>query len=464
MSGPDEITDDFQTNENNDDRDSLDELESILDIESDDLIELPASEIFEAEDYDIIAAYFQDSSFGKHLLDREQEFWLCIDVQADLYAKTLPVAHGTFQLYSDFYSNWIESDKKLSSLPFQNAALDWGDVISDMVMQIAKQEKVQAQSLFPWIESINDRTTFIQQITSNVVNAYICLLLMPLEMMGWIISYFHLHNERFPELQEFTQWEHYHSVRILSERVFEQAVEARDALVNANVRLVVSIAKKHKGKGIAFEDLIQQGNLGLLKAIVKFDPSQGYRFSTYATWWIRQSITRYIADQSRVIRLPVHVFEKANLVLRARDELFQTLNRPPSAYEISHRLDGITEKQVMMILRVHQQPLSLNSIADETKGSELGDFIPDPNSLDLLSQIAQIILMDDVAKFLSELLPREREILEMLYGFKTGETMTLQEVGDQMGVTRERIRQIQVNAIGKLKRFRVRMALREYLD
>ncbi len=232
--------------------------------------------------------------------------------------------------------------------------------------------------------------------------------------------------------------------------IVEKADAAKDRLVNANLRLVVSIAKRYLGRGLQFLDLIQEGNMGLIKAVDKFDHHKGFKFSTYATWWIRQAITRAVADQARTIRIPVHMVETINKLVRVQRQLVQELSREPSPEEVAERMDISVEK-VQQIQKIAQEPISLESPVGEEEDSSLGDFISDPHALDPYEFTAKMKLREELDSVLATLTEREERVLRLRFGLIDGRQRTLEEVGREFNVTRERIRQIEAKALRKLK-------------
>jgi len=238
---------------------------------------------------------------------------------------------------------------------------------------------------------------------------------------------------------------------------------ARDKFIRANTRLVVNIAKKYRNKGMPFSDLIQAGNLGLIKAVDKFEYQQGNKFSTYATWWIRQSITRSLTQQSRTIRIPDHLSNRIRKVHQAARTLEQSLGRQPRPSEIAHQM-GLTQERVERLLRISRRPLSLNRpVNREDEQSELGSFIEDENTPTPSESAAQHLLKEDLEELLNELEPREARILRLRFGLQDNRTYTLEELGERFGVSRERIRQIERKALRKLRNPMYRRRLRDYL-
>jgi len=245
-------------------------------------------------------------------------------------------------------------------------------------------------------------------------------------------------------------------------RLIEDGWEAREHLITANSRLVISVAKKYMGRGVPFLDLIQEGNIGLIRATKKFDYRRGHKFSTYATWWIRQAVTRAIADQGRTIRVPVHMGDQINKLLRVQHQLTQRLGRDPTVEELALELD-VPPKKVENMIQVARRPLSLETPTDDEEDSVLGDFIEDDEAPPPDDTATYNLLREHLGEVLNGLPPREVRILQLRYGLLDGQAYTLEEVGRKMGVTRERVRQIEAQALSRLRHPSIRRKLRDYL-
>jgi RNA polymerase primary sigma factor len=328
-------------------------------------------------------------------------------------------------------------------------------------------------------------------LVNKAFSVFLCLYLLPTVYADWLLKHVRAHHT-LPALR--TMYAHLPEDSVLEaemDAVHLRAEEAHQALIRANLRLVVSVAKRYLGRGIPFLDLIQEGNLGLLRAINKFDPRRGFKFSTYATWWIRQSINRSIAEQARTIRIPVHLFESITRILRAQHQLTQELGRDPSPEElalevgylptsdvqailrahaektpldpvIQHRLEMAT-RRVGRVLRSAEDPVSLDGPVGGDESSQLEDFIPDDDSLSPLDSAVRDMLREQIQHALETLTDRERQVLELRFGLADGQSHTLDEVSEFYNVTRERIRQIEAKALRKLRHPSHTRLLRDYL-
>jgi RNA polymerase primary sigma factor len=438
------------------------------------------------------------------LLDPDQEMWLAIQMSAevrqmqirDQLASRLKYAPSNKEVVLDIYQRllphaWQQVERLCKKARLKSPRLT---ALAQEALALRTERPMDLHSyLRPFLS--NGRTEGTKNISSELMAAmfevFVLLYLLPPETLEATAS--QLHNSRpWPTAKAFTRLlPDEGQLKQLDSDIISHAEDARRALIRANLRLVVSVAKRYVGRGISFLDLIQEGNIGLLRAVEKFDHTKGYKFSTYATWWIRQAISRAIADQARTIRIPVHMVETINRLLRTQRRLTQELGHDPSseelgvemglitpgevlavqqAWEHGERVDPALERkvrhaaaQVRRIMRISQDPISLETPVGVEESSLLGDFIEDETMPGPVDAATTQLLKEQVQSVLDQLSKRERDVLEMRYGLKDGQAHTLEEVGQLLGVTRERVRQIESKALRKLRHPYRSRKLRDYL-
>ncbi len=342
------------------------------------------------------------------------------------------------------------------------------EIVADILIEFKKSGSITTDALFDKLEKVQATTSELEDIykkleTSGiqVINEYerdkdlYDEILKEVSMDDPVKMYLK-DIGKYPLLSPDEETE-------LAKRMMEGDEIAKRALSEANLRLVVSIAKRYMGRGMQFLDLIQEGNLGLMKAVEKFDYQKGFKFSTYATWWIRQAITRAIADQARTIRIPVHMVETINKLIRISRRLLQELGREPTPEEIGEQM-GITEDRVREIQKIAQDPVSLETPIGEEEDSHLSDFIEDEDSAAPTDAVSFTMLKEQLIGVLDTLTPREEKVLRLRYGLDDGRPRTLEEVGKEFNVTRERIRQIEAKALRKLRHPSRSKRLKDFLD
>jgi RNA polymerase primary sigma factor len=442
------------------------------------------------------------------LLDSDREIWLATQMLAEdrlvqLRAQNAKnkgqLTHGEMclTLFDDLLVNWehlTEGVKRHKQQP-----LDLCQLIREAQALRIDWNSDQRSYLRPWLDNgLWGRDKNWEKVAQQAFEIFVVLYLFPATLQTKLYEHINRHQTKkkddrlFPTRRTFQSWLPEEAV-IEAEfaAMLQRADEANKALIRANLRLVVSVAKRYIGRGINFLDLIQEGNIGLLRAVEKFDPTKGFKFSTYATWWIRQAITRAIADQARTIRIPVHMVETINRLMRIQRRLQQELGREPNSDEVAleldlllpeetaairqarasgERLDPALERQlrraaakVRRIIRIAQEPMSLETPVGAEESSLLGDFIEDESVPAPAEAASRQLLKEQVQNALSILTDREREVLEMRFGLKDGQDHTLEEVGQHFRVTRERIRQIEAKALRKLRHPTRSRALRDYL-
>jgi RNA polymerase primary sigma factor len=436
-----------------------------------------------------------------HLLDADSEFRLAARIEAerriDLWSKHLPRddrhwAHTLYQaIAQDLVTAWERMQEDAVRLN-QNGVPDLSLILSESQMLRRQWQADVPSYLRIYLDNgLWGKDELWDGLVRNAFTVFLCMYLIPPQQADRLMVLISKENQ-FPPVTFFE--ENLPDEKELTaelDGIAHRAEEANQTLIRANLRLVVSIAKRYLGRGISFLDLIQEGNLGLLRAVTKFDPTRGFKFSTYATWWIRQSISRYIAEQARTIRIPVHLFEAITRLLRTQRVLVQQLGREPTHEELALESGLLTSEDVNLIMRARsegtqletevlrrwqaatakvqrtlqsaEEPVSLERPVGDEESSQLGDFIEDDEALEPMDAAAREMLREQVQNALAALSERERQVLELRFGLIDGKDHTLEEVSRYFSVTRERIRQIEAKALRKLRHPTRSRHLREYL-